>query len=124
MAKQERPNLLVIWGEDIGWFNISAYNHGVMGYRAPNIDRVAHERAMFTDWYGQQSCTAGQRLEYGTLAGRDHGTIVRPGTPLEEPLVAWTAARFANQRNRAATRASPSDLLLPGEQGQTSGRVQ
>lgn len=64
MAKQEanrtKPNILIIWGDDIGWFNISAYNLGVMGYRTPNIDRIAKEGALFTDWYGQQSCTAGR----------------------------------------------------------------
>jgi arylsulfatase A-like enzyme len=60
MAKTDKPNILIIWGDDIGWYNISAYNHGVMGYRTPNIDRVAKEGAMFTDWYGQQSCTAGR----------------------------------------------------------------
>jgi len=57
---QKQPNILIIWGDDIGWFNISAYNHGIMGYRTPNIDRVVKEGAMFTDWYGQQSCTAGR----------------------------------------------------------------
>jgi len=56
----KQPNILVIWGDDIGWFNVSAYNHGVMGYRTPNIDRIGKEGAMFTDWYGQQSCTAGR----------------------------------------------------------------
>jgi arylsulfatase A-like enzyme len=55
-----KPNILLIMGDDIGWFNISAYNHGIMGYRTPNIDRLANEGAMFTDWYGQQSCTAGR----------------------------------------------------------------
>ena len=60
MAKTEKPNILIIWGDDIGWFNVSAYNHGIMGYRTPNIDRIAKEGAMFTDWYGQQSCTAGR----------------------------------------------------------------
>ena len=59
-AKQKKPNILIIWGDDIGWFNISAYNHGIMGYKTPNIDRIAKEGAMFTDWYGQQSCTAGR----------------------------------------------------------------
>jgi len=54
------PNFLVIFGDDIGWFNVSAYNHGMMGYRTPNIDRIAQEGAMFTDYYGQQSCTAGR----------------------------------------------------------------
>jgi len=55
-----RPNILFIMGDDIGWFNISAYNMGVMGYRTPNIDRIGREGATFTDWYGQQSCTAGR----------------------------------------------------------------
>ena len=56
----ERPNIVVIWGDDIGWYNVSAYNLGVMGYRTPNIDRIAREGGLFTDWYGQQSCTAGR----------------------------------------------------------------
>jgi arylsulfatase A-like enzyme len=47
----KKPNILIIWGDDIGWFNVSAYNHGIMGYRTPNIDRVAKEGALFTDWY-------------------------------------------------------------------------
>jgi arylsulfatase len=55
-----KPNILMIMADDIGWFNVSAYNHGVMGYRTPNIDRIAREGAMFTDWYGEQSCTAGR----------------------------------------------------------------
>ena len=59
-AAQSKPNILVIWGDDIGQFNISAYNQGMMGYKTPNIDRIAKEGALFTDWYGQQSCTAGR----------------------------------------------------------------
>ena len=55
-----KPNILVLWGDDIGWFNPSIYNHGLMGYQTPNIDRIGREGAMFTDWYGQQSCTAGR----------------------------------------------------------------
>jgi arylsulfatase len=58
--EQPRPNIVVLWGDDIGWYNISAYNLGVMGYRTRNIDRIAREGALFTDWYGQQSCTAGR----------------------------------------------------------------
>ena len=58
--KSDKPNFLVIWGDDIGWANISKYNHGMMGYQTPNIDRIANEGAMFTDWYAQQSCTAGR----------------------------------------------------------------
>ena len=59
-AEGKKPNILVIWGDDIGQFNVSAYNMGMMGYRTPNIDRIAKEGALFTDWYGQQSCTAGR----------------------------------------------------------------
>ncbi|MBI5896754.1 MAG: arylsulfatase [Desulfobacterales bacterium] len=59
-AEQKKPNILVIWGDDIGQFNISAYNMGMMGYKTPNIDRIAKEGVLFTDWYGQQSCTAGR----------------------------------------------------------------
>src|ERR1700741_2185597 len=60
MATEKKPNILFIMGDDIGWANISAYNLGIMGYRTPNIDRIAREGALFTDWYGQQSCTAGR----------------------------------------------------------------
>ena len=59
-ADSKKPNILIIWGDDIGGFNISAYNQGMMGYKTPNIDRIAKEGALFTDWYGQQSCTAGR----------------------------------------------------------------
>ncbi len=59
-AGPTKPNILIIWGDDIGWFNVSAYNMGIMGYRTPNIDRVCQEGTQFTDWYGQQSCTAGR----------------------------------------------------------------
>ena len=58
--QQQKPNILVIMGDDIGYWNISAYNRGMMGYRTPNIDRIANEGAIFTDYYGQQSCTAGR----------------------------------------------------------------
>jgi arylsulfatase A-like enzyme len=60
LAQAKKPNILIIWGDDIGYWNVSAYNQGMMGYRTPNIDRIAHEGALFTDWYGQQSCTAGR----------------------------------------------------------------
>ncbi len=59
-AEAEQPNILVIWGDDIGQSNISAYTRGLMGYRTPNIDRIASEGMLFTDYYGEQSCTAGR----------------------------------------------------------------
>ena len=57
---QQKPNILVIWGDDIGVWNVSAYSQGMMGYQTPNIDRIAQEGVLFTDAYGQQSCTAGR----------------------------------------------------------------
>ena len=59
-AADKKPNILIIWGDDVGQSNISAYSHGVMGYKTPNIDRVAKEGVMFTDYYAEQSCTAGR----------------------------------------------------------------
>jgi arylsulfatase len=59
-AAEKKPNVLVLWGDDVGWFNVSMNNNGMMGYKTPNIDRIAKEGANFTDWYGQQSCTAGR----------------------------------------------------------------
>ncbi|MEP5812485.1 MAG: sulfatase-like hydrolase/transferase, partial [Roseibium sp.] len=59
-AQDAKPNILVIWGDDVGQSNISAYTMGLMGYRTPNIDRVADEGMIFTDYYGEQSCTAGR----------------------------------------------------------------
>src|SRR5262245_34484682 len=56
----KKPNILFIMADDIGWFNVSAYNMGIMGYKTPNIDRIGREGAIFTDWYAQQSCTAGR----------------------------------------------------------------
>jgi arylsulfatase A-like enzyme len=58
--ERAKPNILVLWGDDIGQFNISAYNMGMMGYKTPNIDSIAQGGALCTDWYGQQSCTAGR----------------------------------------------------------------
>jgi arylsulfatase len=59
-AQLKQPNIVVIWGDDIGFWNISAYSRGMMGYQTPNIDRIANEGALFTDVYAQQSCTAGR----------------------------------------------------------------
>jgi arylsulfatase A-like enzyme len=64
-AAGDRPNILVIWGDDIGTWNISYNNRGMMGYRTPNIDRIATEGLSFTDYYAQQSCTAGRAAFIG-----------------------------------------------------------
>ncbi|MCZ0962360.1 arylsulfatase [Paracoccus benzoatiresistens] len=94
LAQDQKPNILVIWGDDIGQFNTSAYNNGMMGYRTPNIDRIAEEGALFTDWYGQQSCTAGRAAFItGQSPIRTGLTKVGlPGTPegmrIEDPTIA------------------------------------
>jgi arylsulfatase A-like enzyme len=59
-AQEKKPNILVIFGDDVGFWNISAYSHGMMGYKTPNIDRIAREGTMFTDYYAENSCTAGR----------------------------------------------------------------
>ena len=60
MATAKKPNILIIWGDDIGTANLSIFTKGMMGYRTPNIDRIAEEGILFTDSYGEQSCTAGR----------------------------------------------------------------
>ena len=93
-APARKPNIVVIWGDDIGQFNISAYNMGMMGYRTPNIDSIARQGALFTDWYGQQSCTAGRAaFVTGQSPIRTGLTKVGlPGTPegmkKEDPTIA------------------------------------
>ena len=90
----KKPNILIIWGDDIGQFNLSAYNNGMMGYKTPNIDSIAKEGALFTDWYGQQSCTAGRAAFItGQSPIRTGLTKVGlPGTPegmkAEDPTIA------------------------------------
>ncbi len=83
-AQQERPNILVIWGDDIGWQNVSAYGMGTMGYTTPNIDRIANEGIRFTDHYAQPSCTAGRAAfitgQYPIRSGMT--TVGQPGSPL------------------------------------------
>jgi arylsulfatase A-like enzyme len=80
----DKPNILIIFPDDVGWQNVSAYGHGTMGYRTPNIDRIAKEGAMFTDHYAQPSCTAGRAAlitgQYPIRSGMT--TVGRPGALL------------------------------------------
>ena len=91
---EDRPNILVIWGDDIGISNLSCYSDGLMGYRTPNIDRIADEGVRFTDYYGEQSCTAGRAAFIsGQNPVRTGLTKVGlPGAPLgfqpEDPTIA------------------------------------
>jgi arylsulfatase A-like enzyme len=101
-----KPNILVLWGDDIGWWNPSIYNHGQMGYRTPNIDRIGREGAMFTDWYGQQSCTAG-RAAFITGQSPIRTGLTKVGLP--------GAKEGIDQRD-------PTIATLLKEQGYTTGQ--
>ena len=83
-AQEQKPNIVIIWGDDIGQSNISAYSKGMMGYQTPNIDRIAQEGVMFTDYYAEQSCTAGRSsFITGQVGLRTGNTKVgMPGAPL------------------------------------------
>ena len=93
-SRQDRPNIVIIWGDDIGLSNVSAYSNGLMGYRTPNIDRIAREGMIFTDYYGEQSCTAGRASfitgQHGMRTGLTK--VGLPGAPLglqaEDPTIA------------------------------------
>ncbi len=93
-AQQKKPNIVVFWGDDIGQSNISAYSHGVMGYKTPNIDRIAREGMMFTDYYAEQSCTAGRASFITGQSGLRTGMtkVGLPGSTLglrkEDPTIA------------------------------------
>jgi arylsulfatase A-like enzyme len=94
MAEARKPNILVIWGDDIGTTNLSCYSHGLMGYRTPNIDRLAKEGMMFTDAYGEQSCTAGRSsfITGQSVFRTGLSKVGTPGAPIglqaEDPTIA------------------------------------
>ena len=93
-AGGDQPNILVIWGDDVGWSNINAYNRGMMGYKTPNLDRIAKEGMLFTDCYGQQSCTAARSAFITGQHPYRTGllTVGQPGSPIglqdEDPPIA------------------------------------
>ena len=111
-ASGKKPNILVLWGDDIGVHNISAYNHGIMGYRTPNIDRIAKEGALFTDAYAQQSCTAGRAsfilgqhpFRTGLL------TIGMPGSPHGIPDWTPTTADLLKEQGYATGQFGKNHL--------------
>ena len=123
-AGARKPNILIIWGDDIGQFNISAYNRGMMGYRTPNIDSIASQGALFTDWYGQQSCTAG-RAAFITGQSPIRTGLTKVGLPgapegmkAEDPTIAtmlkaqgYVTGQFG--KNHLGDR----DSMLPTEHG-------
>ena len=115
LAQQKKPNILIIWGDDIGYWNVSAYNQGMMGYKTPNIDRIAKEGALFTDWYGQQSCTAG-RAAFITGQSAFRTGLLKVGLPgAKEGLQARDvthrrAAQGAGLHDRASSARTTSAI--------------
>ena len=111
----DQPNVLVIWGDDIGITNLSAYTFGLVGYKTPNIDRIAREGMMFTDYYGEQSCTAGRssyimgQSVYRTglskvgLPGAENGMREEPASSAR---IIWATGMSTCRRTMASTSSS------------------
>ncbi len=120
----QKPNILVIMADDIGYWNISAYNRGMMGYHTPNIDRIANEGAIFTDYYGQQSCTAG-RAAFITGQSPLRTGLLKVGLPAakeglsdKDPTIAeLLAARATRPHNSARTILGDRNEFLPTVHG-------
>ncbi len=120
----EKPNILVIWGDDIGYWNPSAYNQGMMGYQTPNIDRIAREGALFTDWYGQQSCTAG-RAAFITGQSPIRTGLTKVGLPgapegmrVEDPTIAGLLKEHGYMTGQfGKNHLGDRDEMLPSNHG-------
>ena len=111
-ATDQKPNILVIWGDDIGQSNISAYTNGLMGYTTPNIDRIANEGMMFTDYYGEQSCTAGRA---SFIMGQ---SVFRTGLSKVGP--AGRRSRHAHARTRPSPCCSRPGATPPASSARTT----
>ena len=112
LKHQKRPNILVIFGDDIGQANISVFTKGLMGYRTPNIDRLAKEGMLFTDYYAEQSCTAGRSsFITGQCVFRTGlskvGTAGRPGGPAQGRPDHRRNAQAARLRHRPVRQEPP-----------------
>ena len=112
-ASGKQPNIVAIMGDDVGWFNIGAYHRGMMAGRTPNLDRLAAEGMLFTDYYAEASCTAGRANfitgELPIRTGPDHGRPGRrrrSGCQTQAPTIA-TALRSDGLRHRAVRQESP-----------------
>ncbi len=123
-AQSDKPNILVIWGDDIGQSNISAYTMGVMGYQTPNIDRVANEGMIFTDYYGEQSCTAGRSsfITGQSVFRTGLSKVGLPGADLglreEDPTIATILKNFGYATGQfGKNHLGDKDEFLPTNHG-------
>lgn len=94
----KKPNILVIWGDDIGITNLSIYSNGLMGYRTPNIDRIGEEGMLFTDSYGEQSCTAGRAAFITGQKIENTGPLTKKRM---ETVASFTVEQASDQMKRA-----------------------
>jgi arylsulfatase len=122
-----KPNILVIWGDDIGITNLSCYSHGLMGYRTPNIDRLAAEGMMFTDSYGEQSCTAGRSafITGQSVYRTGLSKVGIPGAPVglraEDPTIADLLKPLGYATGQSArTISATATSSCPRSTGSTS----
>jgi len=124
MADQKKPNILVIWGDDIGISNLSCYSHGLMGYQTKNIDRLAKEGMMFTDSYGEQSCTAGRSsfITGQSVLRTGLSKVGIPGAPIGMTDKAVTIAALLKNQGYATAQFGKNHLgdlnhMLPTNHG-------
>ncbi|TWU43387.1 Arylsulfatase precursor [Novipirellula aureliae] len=120
----DKPNIVIIWGDDIGRSNISAYTHGVMGYQTPNIDRVAKEGMMFTDYYAEQSCTAGRASfimgQHGLRTGLTKVGLpgAKTGMQVEDPTIAGLLKNHGYATGQfGKNHLGDRDEMLPSNHG-------
>src|SRR5262249_33369987 len=108
----DKPNILVIWGDDIGITNLSCYSDGLMGYRTPNIDRLAKEGMKFTDSYGEQSCTAGRASFITGQSGFRTGLtkVGVPGSPIGLKAEDPTSAELLKNHGYATGQFARNNL--------------
>ena len=115
-AKAKKPNIVVIWGDDIGISNVSAYSDGLMGYRTPNIDRIAGEGMRFLDYYAEQSCTAGRstfitgQSVFRTGLSKVGMPGAKVGLKAEDPTATSITSMPRRSRSSRTTRRTPSFL--------------
>ncbi len=120
-AQTGKPNILVLWGDDIGQSNISAYTHGLMGYQTPNIDSIANDGMMFTDYYGEQSCTAGRssfitgQSVFRTGLSKVGMPGAKEGLSIEDPTIAGLlkAEGYATGPTARTTLVTGTNICQP-----------
>jgi arylsulfatase len=124
LMAQDKPNILVVWGDDIGQSNISAYTKGMMGYHTPNIDRIANEGMIFTDYYGEQSCTAGRSsfITGQSVFRTGLSKVGLPGADLgmreEDPTIAGILKNFGYATGQfGKNHLGDKDEFLPTNHG-------